>query len=273
MDLDLSPYFSSSLRLYRSPSQIARIVTEKWASDNLYCPRCGQPLHKYGDNTRVYDFYCDHPDPTFMLVTEYSKDNFQLKSTKSFPHHSFPGTIVGAEYYTTRASLKNGSFPSLILLHYERKRQEMRDGLFIHRLSVTLNSIRKRAPLTEGARRHGWVGSDIILSEIPQAGRIPIITESTVVPIKTVMDKWLKVENVLRGNLERRSWTSDVMLVVDKLPDRFSSEDVYFYTQTLEGLHPGNKHVRDKIRQQLQILRDNGYLKFVSRGIYEKVKR
>ena len=33
-------------------------------------------------------------------------------------------------------------------------------------------------------------------------------------------------------------------------------------------LHPDNRHVRDKIRQQLQVLRDHGYLEFVSRGSY-----
>ena len=32
--------------------------------------------------------------------------------------------------------------------------------------------------------------------------------------------------------------------------------------------HPENKHVKDKIRQQLQFLRDKGYLKFLDRGKY-----
>jgi hypothetical protein len=33
-------------------------------------------------------------------------------------------------------------------------------------------------------------------------------------------------------------------------------------------LHPGNRHIRDKIRQQLQNLRDAGLLRHVSRGVW-----
>jgi type II restriction enzyme len=33
-------------------------------------------------------------------------------------------------------------------------------------------------------------------------------------------------------------------------------------------LHPANRHVRAKIRQQLQVLRDAGLLDFVGRGEY-----
>jgi hypothetical protein len=36
----------------------------------------------------------------------------------------------------------------------------------------------------------------------------------------------------------------------------------------LEQLHPGNRHVRDKIRQQLQVLRDARLLLHVSSGIW-----
>jgi type II restriction enzyme len=34
----------------------------------------------------------------------------------------------------------------------------------------------------------------------------------------------------------------------------------------LEQLHPDNRHVRDKIRQQLQVLRDAGLLIHVESG-------
>ncbi|MGC8581819.1 MAG: hypothetical protein ACP5MW_05710, partial [Thermoplasmata archaeon] len=36
--------------------------------------------------------------------------------------------------------------------------------------------------------------------------------------------------------------------------------------------HPNNKHIKDKIRQQLQILRERGYLEFKGNGKYEKIK-
>ncbi len=37
----------------------------------------------------------------------------------------------------------------------------------------------------------------------------------------------------------------------------------------LAALHPGNRHVRPKIRQQLQILRDLGSIEFLAGGRYQ----
>jgi type II restriction enzyme len=42
----------------------------------------------------------------------------------------------------------------------------------------------------------------------------------------------------------------------------------YAYTDALAKLHPNNAHVRDKIRQQLQVLRDLGLLTFLGSGSY-----
>jgi type II restriction enzyme len=36
-------------------------------------------------------------------------------------------------------------------------------------------------------------------------------------------------------------------------------------------LHPGNRHVPDKIRQQLQVLRALGFVEFLGRGRYRSV--
>jgi Dam-replacing HTH domain len=36
----------------------------------------------------------------------------------------------------------------------------------------------------------------------------------------------------------------------------------------LAALYPGNNNVRPKIRQQLQVLRDRGWLEFLGRGRY-----
>jgi hypothetical protein len=34
----------------------------------------------------------------------------------------------------------------------------------------------------------------------------------------------------------------------------------------LQALHPANRHVRDKIHQQLQVLRDLGFVEFLPPG-------
>ena len=48
----------------------------------------------------------------------------------------------------------------------------------------------------------------------------------------------------------------------------FTNEDVYAFTRELEQLHPGNRHIRDKIRQQLQVLRDLDLLLHIGPGLW-----
>ena len=66
-----------------------------------------------------------------------------------------------------------------------------------------------------------------------------------------------------------RGWLLDVMRCIEKLGKReFKLEDMYTFEDELGYSHPANRHIREKIRQQLQILRDKSYLDFVSRGYY-----
>ena len=51
----------------------------------------------------------------------------------------------------------------------------------------------------------------------------------------------------------------------------FSLNDVYKFRDYLSELHPENKHVEAKIRQQLQMLRNNHIIKFISRGNYQLI--
>lgn len=45
---------------YKSNSQIARVITESWVSDNLYCPHCGGKIVHLPNNTPVGDFIAHH---------------------------------------------------------------------------------------------------------------------------------------------------------------------------------------------------------------------
>ena len=66
-----------------------------------------------------------------------------------------------------------------------------------------------------------------------------------------------------------KGWLLDIMMCVDKLGRKdFSLDDVYTFEKELNKKHPDNRHIKDKIRQQLQVLRDKGYLEFTSRGNY-----
>jgi type II restriction enzyme len=62
------------------------------------------------------------------------------------------------------------------------------------------------------------------------------------------------------------------MLCVDSIPkDVFTLEDVYKFENKLKLKYPNNNFIKDKIRQQLQVLRDKGIIEFISRGNYKKI--
>lgn len=63
------------------------------------------------------------------------------------------------------------------------------------------------------------------------------------------------------------SWKVDVLTAI-RLLNRieFSNKDLYELVPRLHKLHPGNRNIEAKIRQQLQVLRDSGKLVHVRSG-------
>ncbi len=60
------------------------------------------------------------------------------------------------------------------------------------------------------------------------------------------------------------------MRCIDSLNKKeFLLDDLYKFESELSKLHPENRHIKDKIRQQLQFLRDRGYLSFIGGGKYK----
>jgi type II restriction enzyme len=85
-----------------------------------------------------------------------------------------------------------------------------------------------------------------------------------------VLAEWQKTL-FLRGEKElgAKGWLIDVMICIEKLGRKeFSLEEVYGFENALSKKHPDNRHIKPKIRQQLQSLRDKGYLEFIERGHY-----
>ncbi len=66
-----------------------------------------------------------------------------------------------------------------------------------------------------------------------------------------------------------RGWLIEVMKCIDAIGQpAFVLDDVYAFEDRLTILYPSNQNIRPKIRQQLQVLRDQGYLQFIGRGKY-----
>lgn len=70
-------------------------------------------------------------------------------------------------------------------------------------------------------------------------------------------------------SVKARGWLLSVMRCVKTLGrPNFTLDEVYGFEPELHRLYPGIRHIRDKVRQQLQVLRDKGYLEFRGRGTY-----
>lgn len=129
--------------------------------------------------------------------------------------------------------------------------------------------IEKRKPLAETARRAGWTGCNILLSRIPQEGKIFIVRDRVPQSRDSIQDQWRKSLFLRDTSLSGRGWILDVWSCVLQLArDEFTLDEVYAFETKLKSAWPGNDNVRPKIRQQLQFLRDRGKLEFLGGGRY-----
>ena len=62
---------NNAIKNYHSETQIARVLTENWVNQNMYCPRCGN-LHiaQFENNRPVADFYCPSCNNEYELKSK-----------------------------------------------------------------------------------------------------------------------------------------------------------------------------------------------------------
>ena len=141
--------------------------------------------------------------------------------------------------------------------------------MLIPRMFFSASVIEKRKPLGPDARRAGWVGCNILLSEIPSDGKITMVSSGVPLNREQVRSEFSRVKNLSKVPPSLRGWTLDVLSVIRRLGKQdFSLKEVYGFEPELKELHPRNENIRPKIRQQLQVLRDLGMIKFGGEGRY-----
>lgn len=247
--------FSEPQQRYTSGSQTARAITELWVSQTLYCPNCGNPnLNQFPANSKVADFYCLK-----------CFDQFELKSQKT----AFGPKLLNGAYETKIERLKSDSSPNLILLNYDRSASKVQSVFMVPKRFFVPEIVEKRKPLAPTARRAGWVGSKILLGKIPDSGRIHIVQDGIIQDKEAVLKQWRKTAFLEHEAVASRGWLMAVMRCVESLKKQtFTLDEVYAFEAHLSQSYPNNRNVRPKIRQQLQVLRDNGYLAFEGQGNY-----
>jgi type II restriction enzyme len=245
---------TTGLDRYKSASQRARVGTESWGAANFFCPSCESPrLDVAPRNTVAVDYFCP-----------LCKSPFQLKS-QSKP---LGARIVDAAYSEMKRAILEDRTPNLFVLHYDLDAWAVRTVLLVPHFAFALSALERRTPLAPTARRAGWVGCNILLDKIPAHARISIVNEGAPQTSQQVRASYNRLRPLEKLQVEKRGWTLDVLQVVQSLGKlEFTLADVYAEADALARLHPKNAHVRDKIRQQLQILRDLGLLEFLGSGL------
>ena len=139
------------------------------------------------------------------------------------------------------------------------------------------------------------------LIEFMSAPSVSGETETIIASAAEVREKFRRVKPLKEISATQRGWTLDVLNIVRRLVEsklasgmdcggmtplspgetclaaperghvralqtRFTTSEIYSFERELEQLHPGNRHICDKIRQQLQALRDTGFLIHLGRG-------
>lgn len=253
MDTRLNPSFLDG---YTSGSQHARRVTEAWVASNSYCPSCGNSkLTAFKNNNPVGDFYCSN-----------CKQEYELKSSKT----PFRTEVLDGAYSSMMRRIQSNNNPNFFLLNYSLVDMAVRDFAVIPRHFFVPNIIIRRKPLAATARRAGWVGCNISLKRIPDAGKIYLVRNGRSEDREIVLKSWRQTAFLSDWKVASRGWTVEMISVLEHLPDKFVLADVYRFEDELKKRFPLNRFVRDKIRQQLQVLRDQGLLIFEGQGRYRK---
>jgi type II restriction enzyme len=240
---------------YTSGSQSARVWTEAWVKMWAYCPHCGNAkMSQFPNNSPVADFLCAS-----------CNEEFELKSQKG----RFGDSVADGAYKTKCERLAAGNNPNLLLMNYNRTSLTVVNLFIVPKHFFVRDIIEERKPLAATARRAGWIGSKILLGKVPEAGKIHIVQNGVIRPKDRVLEEWQKTLFLRDESLDARGWLLDVLKCVESLgKPEFTLDDVYAFERHLGDLYPGNQNVKPKIRQQLQYLRDRGFIEFVSRGHY-----
>lgn len=248
--------FEQSLsKNYTNNSQKIRAMSEPWTVQNIFCPNCGHELSELENNKKVSDFLCKN-----------CLENFEQKASKN----KFKNKVLASEYYSLIQRLEATDKPHFFFLHYLDVIFSVNDFFVVPKYFFVSEIIEKRKPLSNNAKRAGWTWANILFSQIPSSWKIYYVEDGKIISKEKILQKWEKtkfLKEIKRDNL--KWWILDIMNCIDSLNKTdFKLKEIYAFEKDLEILHPENKNIKPKIRQQLQFLRDKWYLEFIKKWRY-----
>lgn len=238
-------------------AQKVKAQAKEWFLKNAYCPECSGGLDAVADEEEMGLYECEKCKKTYIFR----------------PLKEISDKFLGGSYSFYAKAMDKGTFPSFFLLSYDEN-LEVTNLLFIPSYYIVKDMIKKRKPLGKDSRKPGWEGTTIVITDVPEAGKIWIIKDKNVIDKKEVSEKIKKTEffNNYR-NTKFKNWTFMVMKALENLEkEEFTVNDLCDLEKSVKRKFPGNTPLKIKasIRQKLQMLRDYGYIEFLGEGIYRK---
>lgn len=258
MNLLLNPQIAKP---YESNSQKARVMTENWVSNEVFCPNCGNYLKKFEDNRPVADFLCC-----------YCGEEYELKSTKN---KNIGNKIIDGAYRTMIERLNSENNPNFFFLNYNLRSYKIINFIIVPKHFFIPSIIEKRKPLSNSAKRAGWTGCKILLHKIPEMGKIFYVKNENIESKSSIVSNWNKTLFLRDRKLkENKGWILEIIKCIESLDkSEFELSDMYNFEDYLKRKYPRNNNIKAKIRQQLQFLRDKSYIEFVESGKYKLVSK
>ncbi|MHB8604480.1 MAG: DpnI domain-containing protein, partial [Thermoplasmatota archaeon] len=172
------------------------------------------------------------------------------------------------------AAIKRGDAPNYAFLSYGPDTFDVRSLFVVPGHFLVPSVIQRRNPLRATAKRAGWVGSNIVLGDMPPDARVAVVSDGRALAPRDVRREFQRFEFLNALPADSRGWTADVLACVRRIGrDEFTMDDAYAFESELGEKHPANRNVRPKIRQQLQVLVARGVLRRKGRGEYRVAVR
>ncbi len=228
-------------------------MTENWVKNEIFCPNCGNLLSEYQANKPVGDFYC-----------KKCLEDYELKSKKD----SMGKKITDGAYKTMLERLQSITNPNFFFLNYDLQTYKVINFVVIPKHFFIPEII---IPRKKGIpNRPNYIMCGIDLANIPKSGKIFYVKNKKIESKDKILEEWQKTLFLREEKRMEKGWLLDTMACIEQINKRvFDLQDIYKFESILKTKHPKNNFIKDKLRQQLQKLRDKGYLEFKGKGKYQ----
>ena len=145
---------------YKSKSQIARVLTEAWTEQHMYCPVCGWPaICKFPTTGRLADFYCPS-----------CNNQFEQKSKNG----AFGDRISDGAYHTFIQRISGNDNPNFLVMNYSLENMRVEELYFIPSFSLYRKSLSKESRYQKTLKEQGGL-MQYTAGRNTYSGRIPIV--------------------------------------------------------------------------------------------------